>query len=80
MTGVDGHIPDGIKKSETVNDIDDYKDQHRFAEVEKNIDNTDALGLRLCADGTYDRGGYAVAEVDTDDHGINGLEGQKAGL
>ena len=52
------------------------KYQHGFTQVEQDVDDTGAFRVGLCADGAYDRGGDAVAQVDPDDDGIYRLEGQ----
>ena len=48
------------------------------AEVEDDVDDARALGVRLRADGADDGGGHAVADVHADDDGVDRAERQRA--
>ena len=77
--GVDGAVPQAVQQAEAVRDGDAEEHQHGLAEVEEDVHDADAPRLRLCADGDHDGGRDAVAEVDADDDGVDGLEAQHAG-
>ena len=77
--GIHAALPQAVQKSETVDHGDGEEHQDRFAEIEEDVDDADAPRLRFRADGADDGGRHAVAEVDADDHGVDGLESQQAG-
>ena len=77
--GIHRAVPQPVQQTEAVYDRDAHKHQDGLAEVEQDVHNTDALGFRAGANGADDGGRDAVAEVDADDHRIDGLESQHAG-
>ena len=76
--GVDGPVPEGIQQAETVDQRHADQDQDGFSKIIQDVDQADAAGVRLGADGADDGGGHAVAQVDAHDHGIDGVELQDA--
>ena len=76
--GVDRNIPDRIQPSGSPGDNYRCEHEHRFAEIKKNVHDTDASCLRFRADRADYRGRHAIAEVDAHYHGIYRTEGQPA--
>ena len=76
--GGDGRSPEAAEYPQAVQDRDHDQHQHRPAEVEKDMHDTGALGVRPRADGADDGGGDAVPQVDADDDAVNGAEAEAA--
>ena len=78
-TRVECSVPDPVQQSGLVRDGDADHDDQGLAEVVEDVDDTDTLCLRLGADGTYDGGRDAVAEINADDDGIGAPPDEKSG-
>ena len=76
--GIDRPVPESVQQPDPVDHRHDDQDQGRLAQVEENVDQADALGVRLRADGADDGGGHAVAEIDAHDDRVDGVELQQA--
>ena len=78
--GAGGHRlpPQAVERARMVQDGQRRDDDNGGAEVEDNVDDARALGVRLRADGADDGGGHAVADVHADDDGVDRAEGQRA--
>ena len=77
-TGIDGSLPDPVQESELMKDRHADKDQRHFTDIEEDIDDTDPLLLRACADKAHDSRRHAVAEVYADNNRVYRLKGKHA--
>ena len=64
-------IPDPVQPAKMVSDKNARKNQDGLAQVKKNIDDTDALRVRLCPDVADDGSGHAVSEIDADKYRVD---------
>ena len=78
QTGVDHLIPETIQKACIMRDRNSDQDIGRLDQVVSDVDSTYAAGIRAGTDGTYDGCRHTVAEIDTDDDGIDAVPDQKA--
>ena len=78
--GAGGHRlpPQAVERARMVQDGQRRDDDDGGAEVEDDVDDARALGVRLRADGADDGGGHAVADVHADDDGVDRAERQHA--
>ena len=61
-----------------MDDGDDHQNHRGFTKVVQNIHDADPFCFPVCPDGAYDGRGYAVAQINADNHGIDRLERQQA--
>ena len=76
-----GHdlVPKGIENAEIVQQQQSRDHKDRACDVEENMDDARALGIRLGADGAHDGGRHAVSDVDADNDGIDRRKRQRTG-
>ena len=76
--GVDHFIPDAVQHPELAENEDAEQHQDRFIQVIEDINDTNPLGVFLGADRADDGSRDAVAQIHTDDDGIDFIEHQLA--